>query len=100
MNYIPKFDKDDKEMLVLDTVFALDSCLSYATKHNLNVLFTDTTSSSSMEVLYAFQEKGFTFNLYKERQFSPDGIEITPRLMCKFIYTNKICKILNKKSYI
>lgn len=36
--YIPKFDKDNKKLLILDTIFSLEGCLEYAERHRFNVL--------------------------------------------------------------
>lgn len=82
--YIPKFDKDDQELLILDTIFNVEGCLEYAIKHNMNVLFTDTTSTSSVKVMMEFQKRGFIHKLYEKPSYAPDGIELESKIMCLF----------------
>lgn len=82
--YVPKFDKDNNELLILDTIFNAEGCLEFANAHNMNVLFTDTTSISSIKVMMDFQESGYNYKLYKERCYAPDGIELEPKVLCLF----------------
>ena len=82
--YVPKFDKDNNELLILDTIFNAEGCLEFANAHNMNVLFTDTTSTSSIKVMMDFQESGYNYKLYKERCYAPDGIELEPKVLCLF----------------
>lgn len=82
--YIPKFDKEDKELLILDDLFTSDECLDYADKHNMDVLFTETTSTSSVRIIMDFQKRGFKHELYEEKVFAPGGLELDPKVVCRF----------------
>ena len=93
--YIPKFDKDNKELLILDTIFSAKNCLLYADTHNMNVLFTDTTSTSAVEVMMDFQKSGYNHKLYEKLSYAPGGIELDPHIVCLF-EKSKVKEIIDK----
>ena len=66
IEYKPKFDKANKELLILDNLIDAESCANYAREHNMNVLMTNTTSTSSVEIMMMFQKNGFHHKLYRE----------------------------------
>ena len=50
----------------------------------MNVLMTNTTSTSSVETMMIFQKNGFHHKLYEEDDFAPDGIKLCPKIVCLF----------------
>lgn len=84
MKYFPLFTDGDTDMLLLDKTMQWIDCMDYAMKHNMNVLYTDTTSTSSVEVIMGFQKNGFVYELYEVPQFAPGGIELNPKVYCRF----------------
>lgn len=82
--YIPKFNKNDRELLILDNMFVADDCAEYASRHNLNVLFTETTSASSVEVMMKFQKKGYSIEMYEKDVYAPDGLKLNPKIYVLF----------------
>lgn len=82
--YIPKFNKEDRELLVLNNIFAVDDCVEYASRHNLNVLFTETTSSSSVEAMMAFKKNGYNIEIFEKENYSPDGLKLNPLIYVLF----------------
>lgn len=93
--YIPKFDKENKELLILDTVFRAEECMEYAIRHNMNVLFTNTTSTSSVKVMMNFQKNGFNYKLYEKPAYAPDGTELEPEVFCLF-QKSRVKEVLNE----
>ena len=83
MSYIPKFENGSNDTLLLDTPF-YSECLKYADVHNLNVLYTETASTSSIEVIVEFKKCGYSHELYEVPAFAPDGLELNPRIYCRF----------------
>ena len=92
--YKPKFDKDDNGLVLLDNAFDAESCMVYAKEHNMKVLMTVTTSTSSVEIMMLFQKNGFNHKLYEEDMFAPDGIKLSPRILCLF-EKSKVQEIVN-----
>lgn len=92
--YKPKFDKDDNRLIILDNAFDAESCMGYAKEHNMKVLMTVTTSTSSVEIMMLFQKNGFNHKLYEEDMFAPDGIKLSPRVLCLF-EKSKVQEIVN-----
>ena len=82
--YKPKFYKENKELLILDNLFDAEGCINYAREHNMNVLMTNTTSTSSVEIMMMFQKNGFHHKLYEEDAFAPDGIKLDQKILCLF----------------
>lgn len=80
MKYPIKFTDDNKDTLLLDNIFAVDEYLEYADKHIMDVLFTETTSTSSIEEIYKFIEYGYTPMFKKVKQVAPDGIVLSPKI--------------------
>ena len=74
-----KFTDEYKDTLLLDSLFAVDEYLKYATKHNMNVLFTETCSSSSVEYIYKFVEQGYKPQFEAVKQVAPDGLVLAPK---------------------
>ena len=93
--YKPKFDKKNKELLILDNLFDAEGCADYAREHNMNVLMTNTTSTSSVETMMIFQNNGFHHKLYEEDDFAPDGIKLCPKILCLF-EKSKVQEIINE----
>mgnify|MGYP003271461107 CR=1 FL=1 len=93
--YKPKFDKDDNELVILDNLFDAECCMEYAKEHNMKVLMTSTTSTSSVEIMMMFQKNGFNHKLYEEDVFAPDGIKLSPKVLCLF-EKSKVQEIINE----
>lgn len=83
MRYIPTIEND---LLILDKTILWKNCLDYAIAHKLNVLYTDTTSTSSVEVIMAFKKAGYQHELYEMPVSAPGGIELDPKIFCRFTY--------------
>lgn len=83
-NYIPKIDKEKTDTIILDTVLQSSACLRYATDHNFNVRFTDTTSPSSVEVIMKFINAGYSHRFYEIPEKDPDGNLMYQRVECLF----------------
>ena len=75
-----KFTDEYKDTLLLDSLFAVDEYLEYALKHNMNVMFTETCSSSSVEYLYKFIREGYKAQFEEVRQVAPDGLILSPKI--------------------
>lgn len=88
MKYIPKVLEDNT--IVLDKILGWEECLDYAIANQGNVLYTETTSVSSVEVIMAFQKKGYMHELYEVPVHAPDGMELNPKIYCKFIYVPSV----------
>lgn len=89
--YIPKFDKEDKEdkeLIILDNLFDAECCVEYAKNHNMKVLMTTTTSTSSVEIIMLFQKNGFNHRLYEKDVYAPDGTKLNPKVLCLFEKSN------------
>lgn len=82
--YIPKLDNEKPDTIILDTIFKSKDCMRYATDHNFNVRFTDTTSTSAVEVIMDFINAGYTHELYEVPVTDPDGNQMRPRVECLF----------------
>ena len=63
-------------------------CVEYAKKHNMKVLMSNTTITSSVEVIMLFQKNGFRIKLYEEDVYAPDGIKLSPKVLCLFEKNN------------
>jgi len=93
--YVPKFDKEDKGLIILYNLFDAEACVEYAKKHNMKVLMSNTTSTSSVEVIMLFQKNGFSIKLYEEDVYAPDGIKLSPKVLC--LFEKKQCMRLLKR---
>ena len=82
-NYYPKFEDGSSNTLLLDHSFYKE-CLEYAEAHNLNVLYTNTTSTGSVETIMAFKKKGYSCELYEVPQYAPDGLRLNDKIFCRF----------------
>ena len=80
MKYPIKFTDNKADTLLLDSLFAVDEYLEYADKHNMDVLFTETTSSSSVEYIYKFLCRGFKPMFKEVKQIAPDGLVLNPKI--------------------
>lgn len=90
--YIPKFHDEKKEVILLDDIFETMPCIDYAIRHNMSVVFINTTSTSSVEVMMAFQKEGFAHELYEEK-IMQGTLELEPCILCKFTPQEKrACK--------
>ncbi|EXG87773.1 hypothetical protein K413DRAFT_4672 [Clostridium sp. ASBs410] len=83
MGYIPVFEEGDSNTLLLDHSF-YDECLEYADAHKLNVLYTDTTCTGSVETIMEFKKRGYSYKLYEVPQFAPGGLKLSNKIYCKF----------------
>ena len=82
-NYYPKFESEDSNTLILEHSF-YKPCLEYAVEHNLNVLYTETSSTGAVEIIYEFIEQGYTYELFKVPQYAPDGLKLNDKIYCRF----------------
>ena len=80
MKHPIKFTNTNAETLLLDNIFAVDEYLEYATKHRMDVLFTETTSTSSVDDIYKFIKNGYTPLFREEKQVAPDGTVLSPKI--------------------
>lgn len=80
MKHPIKFTDENKDTLLLDNLFAVDEYLRYADKHNMDVLLTETTSTSSVEFIYKFLCRGYKPMFQEERQIAPDGLVLSPKI--------------------
>lgn len=80
MEYPIKFTDENKDTLLLDNLFAVDKYLEYADRHNMDVLFTITSSSSSVEYIYKFICRGYKPMFREVRQIAPDGLVLNPKI--------------------
>ena len=83
MNYIPKFENGNNETLLLDTPFYIE-CLKYADEHKLNVLYTETESTSAVEAILEFKKRGYSYELYEVPTFAPGGLRLGNKIYCRF----------------
>lgn len=81
--YCPQFEPGNNNTLLLDHSFYKE-CLEYAETHNLNVLYTNTTSTGSVEAIMAFKKKGYSYELYEVPQYAPDGLRLIDKIYCRF----------------
>lgn len=84
MKYIPKISEENRDTLLLDSTMMWDGCLDYANKHNMNVLYIDTTSVSSVAVILAFIKAGYQHILFEVPVFASDGTELESKIYCRF----------------
>ena len=82
--YIPKFSKVENDLLILSDVFSVEECLKYAKEHNMRVLMECTTSTSSVEIMMLFQKNGYIHKLFEQDVYAPDGIKLSPKVLCLF----------------
>ena len=80
MKHPIKFTDENKDTLLLDNLFAVDEYLRYADKHNMDVLLTETTSTSSVEYIYKFLVRGYKPMFKEVRQVAPDGLILSPKI--------------------
>ena len=80
MKHPIKFTDENKDTLLLDNLFAVDEYLRYADKHNMDVLLTITSSSSSVEYIYKFICRGYKPMFQEVRQIAPDGLVLSPKI--------------------
>lgn len=93
--YIPKFSNNENDLLILSDVFSAEECLKYAKEHNMRVLMECTTSTSSVEIMMEFQKNGFNHKLFEKDVYAPDGIKLSPKVLCLFEKT-KVQEIVNE----
>lgn len=80
MKHPIKFTDENKDTLLLDNLFAVDEYLEYADKHNMDVLLTETTSTSSVEFIYKFLVRGYNSMFKEVKQVAPDGLVLSPKI--------------------
>lgn len=80
MKYPIKFTDNNADTLLLDNLFAVDEYLEYADKHNMNVLLTETTSTSSVEYIYKFLCRDYNSMFKEVKQVAPDGTVLSPKI--------------------
>lgn len=81
MNYIPKFVKGKNDVINLDETLYYKECLEFAKKHCYNVLYTDTTCTSSISVIVAFEKLGYRHEFIEEPVWA-GNLQLTPRINC------------------
>lgn len=91
--YVPKFYKEDRDLLVLDNLFAVEDCVDYANRHNLNVLLTVTTSASSVEAMMQFKKQGYNIELIEKEMRAPDGTKISPDIYALFTRDGDVSEV-------
>lgn len=84
MGYVPKFNISDNTTVLLTDLFHYKDCLDYAKRHNLHVLFTETTSTNSVEIISYFSDHGFSHEFIKEKVYSPEGLYLHDKILCRF----------------
>lgn len=82
--YMPKFSKYENDLLILSDLFSVEQCLKYAKEHNMRVLMECTKSPSSVEIMMLFQKNGYTHKLFEQDVYAPDGIKLSPKVLCLF----------------
>ena len=80
MKYPIKFTDNNADTLLLDNLFAVNEYAEYATKHNMDVLFTETTSTCSIECVYEFIVHGYKPMFQEVKQVAPDGTVLNPKI--------------------
>lgn len=80
MKYPIKFTDTNADTLLLDNLFAVDEYLEHALKHNMDVLFTETTSTASIEDIYKFVKHGYKPTFEEAKQVAPDGLVLSPKI--------------------
>ena len=80
MKYPIKFTDTSADTLLLDNIFAVDEYLEYAKKHNMDVVFTETTFTSAIESIYKFYEEGYNVSFIEAKQIAPDGLVLNPKI--------------------
>lgn len=98
--YVPKFYEDDRDLLILDNLFAVEDCVDYASRHNLNVLLTVTTSASSVEAMMQFKKQGYNIELIEKEMRAPDGTKISPDIYALFTRDGNVSKTKEEENVI
>ena len=80
MKYPIKFTDNSANTLLLDNIFAVDEYLEYALKHNVDVMFTETTFTSAVESIYKFCVHGYKPMFKEVKQVAPDGLVLSPKI--------------------
>ena len=80
MKYPVKFTDNSADTLLLDNIFAVDEYFEYAKKHNMNVVFTETTFTSAIESIYKFCKEGYNISFEEVKQVAPDGLILNPKI--------------------
>ena len=80
MKYPIKFTDNSADTLLLDNIFAVDEYLEYATKHNMGIVFTETTFTSAIESIYKFYKEGYRVSFAEVKQIAPDGLILNPKI--------------------
>ncbi len=80
MKYPIKFTDNSADTLLLDNIFAVDEYLEYAMKHNMDVVFTETTFTSAIESIYKFYKEGYNISFVEVEQIAPDGLILNPKI--------------------
>ena len=78
--YCPKFTDDTCNCLLLDSMLDVKGCLAYADSHNMNVLYTETKVADALDILMAFQKKGFRVELRERKNITPDGLVLNQKV--------------------
>lgn len=84
MKYTPKYSEENRDTLLLDSTMKWKDCIEYAIQNKMNVLYTDTTSVSSVAVILAFQKAGYAHALFEVPAFASDGTELESKIYCRF----------------
>lgn len=84
MEYVPRMSEDNN--LILDRTLEYEECLNYAKQNKLNVIYRETTSTLSVEVIMKFQNAGYVSEIYEVPIVAPDGTMLGPKVYCKFLW--------------
>lgn len=82
--YIPKFRKGDLSTIILSNALDAENCVEYAKNHNMNVIMENTSSTCLAEVIVLFQKNGFSHKLFEEKNYAPDGLQLSNKILCLF----------------
>ena len=80
MKYPIKFTDNSADTLLLDNIFAVDEYLEYAKKHNMDIVFIETTFTSAIESIYKFYKEGYNVYFEEVEQIAPDGLILNPKI--------------------
>jgi hypothetical protein len=79
----------DKDTLLFNSCFVDDEDIEYAVKHKFNVRYTDTGCTDTFNLISKFIDLGYDFKIIKEPYKAPDGLELEPKLIALFIYSDE-----------
>ena len=95
MNHGYTPSENDKSVLVWNSLFIDEEDIEYAVKNRYSVLLTETSGTSTFELIHRMLKLGYELETLEEPHIidgSEPGVKLTlnPHLYAKFIYTNKV----------